>query len=83
MALQGIPYASHAVVGREVVELREDLALPVDAIAHPADERQSSVRLWPAVGLLSCLCSLSFTHILGGDILYGTSSHGAMGFSCR
>ena len=36
MTLQGVPYASHAVVGREVVELWEDLPLPVDTIAHPA-----------------------------------------------
>ena len=47
MALQGVPYPSHAVVGCEVVELREDLPLPVDAITQPAITRPLSSACLP------------------------------------
>ena len=38
MALQGIAHARHAIVCSEIVELREYLALPIDAVAHPAKQ---------------------------------------------
>lgn len=36
VAFEGIADTSHAVVGCEIVHLRKNLPLPIDAIAHPA-----------------------------------------------
>ena len=44
LGLQGVADARHLVRGREVLHLREDLALPVDPVAHPALEGMCSLR---------------------------------------
>ena len=44
LGLQGVADARHLVRGREVLHLWEDLALPVNPVAHPAIEGTESPR---------------------------------------